>query len=222
MKLPKACLFDFDGVVVDSYTSHYKAWKQAFFQLFNTEIPAFPSETHTGKSPMVNATYFAGYIGQVEKAKALYDLKGKLLHAATTPPDLLPGVREISSFLIQHKVPFGIASNATRAFVGNSVKQHNIPFEKYLGFENYTHPKPHPEPYLMLAEQLGIQKEERHEIWVFEDSLPGIKAVKSAGMQAIGIETQKPANQLLAAGCSDSFPSLLEAYHKLLSVTELI
>ena len=35
MKFPKAILFDFDGVIVDSFDAHYEAWKSAFFKLFN-------------------------------------------------------------------------------------------------------------------------------------------------------------------------------------------
>ena len=34
MLYPKAILFDFDGVVVDSFDAHYGAWKLAFFELF--------------------------------------------------------------------------------------------------------------------------------------------------------------------------------------------
>ena len=42
MILPKGFLFDFDGVIVDSFESHYSAWASAFKELFNTEIAPFP------------------------------------------------------------------------------------------------------------------------------------------------------------------------------------
>ena len=43
-QLPKGFLFDFDGVVVNSFASHRAAWSSAFKELFQTELPAFPKE----------------------------------------------------------------------------------------------------------------------------------------------------------------------------------
>ena len=44
MKMPKGFLFDFDGVVVNSFESHHSAWASAFKELFHKEIPPFPKE----------------------------------------------------------------------------------------------------------------------------------------------------------------------------------
>ena len=70
MKYPKAILFDFDGVIVDSFDAHYEAWKSAFFKLFNTQIPDFPHHTHTGKSPMLIAKYFCEKINKADNINA--------------------------------------------------------------------------------------------------------------------------------------------------------
>lgn len=208
---PKAVLFDFDGVVVDSFEAHYGAWKNAFYQLFQKEIAPFPS-SYAGKSPIEIAAYFCRVIGEEQEATTLFETKGDLLHTSTTPPKLLPGVKEITKALRQQGIPFGIASNATKKFIGNSIQQLELDFEVYFGVEDYKLPKPHPEPYQILAKALGIKENNFDTVMVFEDSITGITAVKKAGMIPIGIQTQHPEDTLQEAGCLYSFPTLLEAH----------
>lgn len=213
--LPKGVLFDFDGVVVDSFQVHYKAWRSAFLELFKKEIVPFPHQTHAGKSPRIIAAYFCEQIGQSGRSVELYLLKGKYLHDGLTPPKLLPGVREVQGFLAENNKPYGIASNATKQFLANSIKQLNIEFEVFFGVEDYEFPKPHPEAYLSLAKYLGFKEEDYASLWVFEDSLTGTEAAKSAGMIPIGILTQYTENELKEAGSQLVFPTLLEAFYYL-------
>ena len=213
--LPKAFLFDFDGVIVDSANVHNAAWRSAFYTLFKREIPPFPHATHSGKAPILIAEYFCEHQKEKHKTKELFKLKGEHLHANKIPPALLPGVHEIQNLLAKHNIPYGIASNATKQFVGNSIQQLNIKIEHYLGFEDYKHPKPHPEPYLSLAEHLGVSKIDYHCVWVFEDSLTGTIAAKEAGMIPIGIMSQYSEEELRNAGSQFVFPTLLEAYYYL-------
>ena len=142
----------------------------------------------------------------------MYDLKGRYLHQSEVPPNLLPGVREIQAFLTDFNVPHGIASNATKQFLANSIEQLNLNFDVFFGVEDYKYPKPHPEAYLSLAKYLGFNEKEYNSIWVFEDSLTGTAAAKSAGMIPIGILTQYSEAELRKAGSQLVFPTLLEAY----------
>lgn len=209
---PKAVLFDFDGVVVDSFKAHYTAWSDAFFQLFQTPISPFPSQTHAGKSPILIAEYFCEQIGEKDKAEALYDLKGELLHKGAIVPDLLPGVNEVQGLIAERAVPYGIASNATKQFLTNSIQQLSIQFETYFGVEDYDFPKPHPEAYIKLAKALGVDENNFENTWVFEDSLTGTTAAKKAGMFPVGILTQYTEGELRSAGSQLVFPTLFEVY----------
>ena len=211
MALPKGFLFDFDGVVVDSFESHYSAWSSAFKELFNKEIVPFP-KTHAGKSPMIIAEYFCNTIGEKKRTEDLFYLKDKHLKINFKVPKLLPGVREFTSLLSNKKIPYGIASNATRQFLINSIHHLNLNFTTVFGVEDYVKPKPAPEAYILLAETLGFKKTDFKDIWVFEDSLTGTKAAKAAGMIPIGITTQYSENELKEAGSILVFPTLLEAY----------
>lgn len=210
--LPKAALFDFDGVVVDSFESHYGAWKSAFKELFQEEIAEFPHEKLAGKSPFLIAEYFCNAIGEKERALDLHKLKGEHLHCNSNPPILLPGVKEIQQFLAKKHIPHGIASNATKQFVKNSVSQLHLGFTTLFGFEDYNHPKPNPEAYLKLATALNIAPKDYRDTWVFEDSLPGTQAAIDAKMTPIGILTMNSEEEMKKAGSHLCFPTLLEAY----------
>ena len=214
MRMPKGFLFDFDGVVVNSFKSHHAAWASAFYELFKREIPPFPLEM-AGKSPMKIANYYCSTIDREDYTKKLYDLKDLHLDKHFITPRLLPGILEITSFLRTENIPYGIASNATKQFLKNSVTALNLSFTKVFGVEDYEHPKPAPEAYITLAKALGFTAKDFKELWVFEDSLTGITAAKSAGMKPIGILTQYSAEALLNAGSSLVFPTVLEAYHYL-------
>ena len=210
-ELPKGFLFDFDGVVVDSFISHYSAWTSAFKELFDQDIIPFPKHL-AGKAPIVIAEYFCSVVGEKNKKEELFTAKEKHLDTNFKVPKLLPGVKEFTHFLTKEKIPYGIASNATREFLKNSIHHLNINFPTVFGVQDYEKPKPAPEAYITLAKALGFKEEDYKNIWVFEDSLTGTKAAKLAGMIPIGILTQYSEEELKNAGSIMVFPTLLEAY----------
>ncbi|MEN8765764.1 MAG: HAD family hydrolase [Wenyingzhuangia sp.] len=218
LPFPKAVLFDFDGVIVDSKKCHMSAWTSAFEELFNKEICDFPEATHAGKAPYQIADYFADFGGDVTKGGELNVLKQTHLLETITPPDLLPGVNEIQQFLAKNNIPHGIASNAYTAFVENSVRQTAIDFKVCMGIDLFEKPKPSPIPYLTLAKHLGIKAQDFEKTLIFEDSLTGIRAAAATGMLAIGLTTQYTEEELIANGAVKVYPTLLEAYQEIVSL----
>jgi beta-phosphoglucomutase len=215
MILPKGFLFDFDGVIVDSNLSHYSAWSSAFKELFNTEIATFPKSL-SGKSPMIIAEYFCSVIGKKNQTEDLYHLKDEHLDKFFTVPKLLPGIHEITQFLTEKNIPYGIASNATKQFLKNSVHHLELNFPVIFGLQDYIKPKPDPEAYISLAKALNFTKSDFKNIWVFEDSLTGTNAARLAGMMPIGITTHYSSEELKETGSVLTFPTVLEAYQYLL------
>lgn len=212
--IPKGVLFDFDGVVVDSAESHNSAWSSAFQELFGETIADFPKSL-SGKSPMVIANYFCGVIGKEDQTEELFFLKDKHLDLYFKTPKLLPGVHEIVAFLNDKNVPNGVASNATKQFLKNSIHHLNLDFTTVFGLQDYEKPKPSPEAYITLASALGFKEDDFKTIWVFEDSLTGTTAAKLAGMVPIGILTHYSEQELKDAGSKLVFKTLLEAYQYL-------
>ena len=214
MLLPKGFLFDFDGVVVDSKESHNSAWSSAFKELFDTEIAPFPKSL-SGKSPMLISEYFCSVIGKKNQTEDLYHLKDEHLDKYFTVPKLLPGIHEITQFLSEEKIPYGIASNATKQFLKNSIHHLELNFTTVFGLQDYVKPKPAPEAYISLAIALNFKAADFNNIWVFEDSLTGTNAAKLAGMMPIGITTNYSTEELKEVGSVLTFPTVLEAYQYL-------
>lgn len=210
-KTPKALLFDFDGVVVDSKAVHFNAWRSAFRELFKKEIVDFP-ETYTGKSPLQIAGYFAKTGGNEKLKKQLYFLKDRHLVDNKELPVLLPGIIAIQKWAVSRKIPYGIASNATRQFLKKSIIGLSLDFPIYFGFEDYIKPKPNPEAYRKLARSLQMSDTDLDQCWVFEDSLVGLKAAREAGMFPVGILTQYKEQDLKQAGANLVFSTCKEAY----------
>lgn len=210
-EFPKGFLFDFDGVIVNSKSTHFAAWASAYKELFNGEICPFPDHLE-GCHPQKIAAYFAQNAGDTERGNTLHNLKLEHLLLIQQDNILLPGVHEITQLLQEKNIAYGIASNASRGFVENTIKQQDILFNVFTGNEDYSYPKPHPEAYISLAKKLGFTKEDFSKLWVFEDSLAGLQAAVEAGMYPVGIATKLSIEVLIEKGAAMAFNDLLDAY----------
>lgn len=209
---PKAVLFDFDGVIVDSESSHEAAWMLAFEQIFNKPISDFTNRNLAGKAPIEIAHILAEFGGDITQAHKLNDLKQELLFLGEATPALLPGVKEMVGFLKNHKIPHGIASNAYTSFITKVIEKTQGGIEVCMGVDLFTEPKPSPIPYLTLAEKLEVNKKDFKQTYIFEDSITGIKAAVQTGMIPIGLLTQHSEEVLKQHGAVKVYPTLLEAF----------
>ena len=91
---------------------------------------------------------------------------------------LFEGARELLEAL-QGKVKVGLASMNNRAVVMHLLQLNGLAdcFDVVLTVEAVSHSKPDPEIFLKTAQQLNVKPQA---CVVFEDSLFGVKAAKSA------------------------------------------
>lgn len=98
----------------------------------------------------------------------------------------LRAVRGMPSLFKSLKVPKSMVSNASLLGVEKCLRKLRL-FEALDGFifsaEQVDKPKPSPDVYLFALEKLGLLP---HETLVIEDSVTGVLAAKSAGIQTIG------------------------------------
>ena len=102
--------------------------------------------------------------------------------------DQLQAVPEVLEH-IEHahgKVPFAVVSGSARDSVTKSLDALGLldRFETLVCAGDYTHSKPHPEPFLIAAERLGVAPKD---CVVFEDTDMGIDAAKAAGMSWVRV-----------------------------------
>ena len=183
-----AFLFDMDGVIIDSTPMHVEAWRVYLQRMGRTAVDIGPRML--GKH---NGELVRDFLSISERDEAAIHRHGALkeqvyrdLMSPVLYQHLVPGIGE---FLGRHaSSPMAIATNAEPAnvdFVLNGAR-----LRRYFGaiVDGHTAPRPKPFPdiYLLAADMLGVAPED---CVVFEDSLTGVQAGRSAGCRVVGVST---------------------------------
>ncbi|MBN2598258.1 beta-phosphoglucomutase [Labilibaculum sp.] len=184
-----ACIFDLDGVVVDTAKYHYIAWKSIANEL-GFDFTEEDNERLKGVSRMTSLDILLS-IGGVEldqetKLK-LADKKNKnyleyILRM--TPDEILPGVKEFMNELKSNGVKIALGSASKNAMtILNQLELTNY-FDVVVDGTHVSNAKPDPEVFLKGAELLNVVPSE---CVVFEDAEAGVEAAINGQMKCVGI-----------------------------------
>ncbi|QHS63803.1 beta-phosphoglucomutase [Chitinophaga agri] len=188
----QACIFDLDGVIVDTAVYHFKAWKRLANELgFN--FTESQNEKLKGISRVKSLELILEW-GGIEKTAAeqqvLATRKNEwyvdMIHHMT-PEEILPGARELLDNLRAAGIRTALGSASKNATVILE-KVGILPlFDALVDGNTVSASKPDPEVFLKGAEALRIAPEK---CIVFEDAIAGVQAAKAAGMKVVGIGEQ--------------------------------
>lgn len=181
-------VFDCDGTIADNMPLHYRAWSQAM-EDFGGIYPEHLFYSWGGRPTasivaLLNDRYRLDMpVKEVVRRKEDYYLA------------LLPevvGSRPVME-LIHHmagKTPMAVASGGHHELVDATLDVLGIRglFSAIVCAEDYTHGKPHPEPFLTAASLMGVPPAA---CVVYEDSATGIEAARAAGMAWVLVNGQK-------------------------------
>jgi beta-phosphoglucomutase len=185
----KGCIFDLDGVIVDTAKYHYKAWKRIADE-FGFEFTKLHNERLKGVSRRRSLEILleVGNISVDEETKLkLAERKNAWYVEYISKMDkseILPGVEDFIKSLRENniKIALGSASKNSMTILKNLDIAHY--FDVIIDGNKVTKAKPDPEVFLLGAKELGLDPEN---CVVFEDAEAGIQAAKIAGMMAVGI-----------------------------------
>ncbi len=190
MALVKACIFDLDGVIVDTAKYHYLAWKRLAKEL-GFEFTEKDNEQLKGVSRMESLEILlrVGNI-KIDDPKIKEQLADKKngwyveYINQMTKDEILPGVLDFLKLLKENgiKIAIGSASKNTMTIL-RRIELDDY-FDVVIDGTKITKAKPDPEVFLKAAEELNIAPEG---CCVFEDAVAGIEAAKRAGMKCIGV-----------------------------------
>jgi beta-phosphoglucomutase len=199
--LPAAAIFDMDGVLVDSNPFHLRKWMDL---LRENNIPYDPEELPQQILGKRNDDAFRLFFGPqltwTERQRLSQKLEERFRAAFGPYAKPLPGLEALIRQLQGAGIPMAVASSAMRPnveFVVDALAFRTF-FRVLISGDDVRFPKPHPEIYLKTAEELGVQPAA---CVAFEDSFPGIGAVKAAGMKCVAIGSTFPIEDLRA--CAD-------------------
>jgi beta-phosphoglucomutase len=185
----KAVIFDLDGVLTDTAHYHYLAWKQLansldipFDEAFNEELKGVD---RMGSLDLILArgSRTCSLEQKVELAHAKNSHYQQLIESMS-PSDLLPGAMATLNAVRQADLMIGLASVSKNAFTVLDRLGITDWFDYVVDANTIKNGKPDPEIFLVAADRLAVVPEACLGI---EDSVAGIRSIKSAGMFALGI-----------------------------------
>jgi len=185
----KACLFDLDGVLVDTARFHFLVWKQLADKL-DFDFTETDNERLKGVSRMDSLEILLeiGNISATEEEKLNFAEEKNRIYLdfirQMTPNDVLPGSREFLNELKSHGVFTGLGSASKNARLILEKTNLLSLFDAVVDGNLIRHAKPNPEVFALGAQMLRV---ESTECVVFEDAVAGIQAAHNAGMKCIGI-----------------------------------
>ncbi len=175
----KAYLFDCDGTIVDSMPLHYKAWKH----ILDEHGCPFPEDQFYawGGRPIREILDTLNTLHGLDMdIEAIAHRKEQHYFTSLHELEAVPEVLEHIESAHGH-VPFAVVSGSARESVVKSLETLGLldRFETLVCAGDYTHAKPHPEPFLIAAKRLGVTPQD---CVVFEDTDMGVESAKAAGM----------------------------------------
>ena len=185
----KACLFDLDGVLVDTAIYHFQAWKN-LGKNFDYELTEEQNEELKGISRVASLdlilTWAQKEASQEQKNKWLIEKNENYLELISNmnPSEILPGVLDFLQEIKAQGYLIALGSASKNAEVILRKTGLISWFDAIIDGNHVQKSKPDPEVFLKGAEALGVSPEN---CIVFEDASAGIEAAKRAGMKAIGI-----------------------------------
>ncbi len=186
---PKACIFDLDGVIVDTVPAHFIAWKAMADEL-GISFSEIDNEQLKGVSrseSMKRILEMGGITKTHEEIEELTSRKNEIyveIISKMTPDDILPGVVAFLDLLAENGIDSAIGSSSKNSPTILKAVGLADRFKVRVNGNHVTHSKPHPEVFLLGADQLGLLPSE---CVVFEDAISGVQAAKRGGFKCIGV-----------------------------------
>ncbi|PWJ59277.1 beta-phosphoglucomutase [Dyadobacter jejuensis] len=189
MSALQACLFDLDGVIVDTAQYHYIAWRE-LAQRYGFDLTLEQNELLKGIGRMESLDIILK-LGEVdlpmEERVVQATIKNERyleLCQQIVPSDALPGVHDFLKELQDNDIKIGLGSASKNAPLILERLQMTPVFEALIDGNRVTKGKPDPQVFLLGAQELGVDPAATI---VFEDALAGVQAGNAAGMKTVGI-----------------------------------
>jgi pseudouridine-5'-monophosphatase len=186
MSLPAACLFDLDGLLLDTEPLHARAWREAA-ERFSVVLSEADLLRLRGRRRLDCVAMVRGWIaertgGPAPSEDALLTVQQPVARR------LIPGARPVEGApaLVARcqalGVPMAMVTSSTREAVAFKEAPHGwlaaIRVRVHGDDPSLAAGKPAPDPYLLAAARLGV---EASRCWAFEDSLAGSQSALAAG-----------------------------------------
>jgi HAD superfamily hydrolase (TIGR01509 family) len=184
IKVIKAVIFDFDGLILDTETHEYEVLNEIFKE-HQCELPLSVWGKLIGT--ITNFNPFTYLEEQAKKPLDHYELsrlQKERFSERIEQENARPGVVDYLAAAKTLDLKIGLASSSSYEWVSSHLKRLQLldQFECIRTSDHVEQVKPDPALYLEAAKCLGVKPEE---CIAFEDSANGALAAKRAGMKCV-------------------------------------
>ncbi|WP_139904101.1 beta-phosphoglucomutase [Clostridium thermarum] len=189
----KGCIFDLDGVIVDTAKYHYLAWKRLASEM-GFDFTEKDNERLKGVSRMRSLDILLEVGGKTvpeDKKEALAAKKNNWYVEYISKMDkseILPGVENFFKTLKANniKIALGSASKNSMLILNNLGLTDY--FDAIIDGNKVSKAKPDPEVFTLAAKEMNLSPSE---CVVFEDAQAGIEAAKAGNMKVIAVGSEE-------------------------------
>lgn len=183
----KVAIFDMDGLLIDSEP----LWRQAERRVFRTVgvdlTDAMCHETQGLRSDEVVAYWYRRFPWTGKSRERVgAELIEAVIRLIVDAGEALPGVYDALSALRVSGLRLGLASSSPPRLIEAVVRKLGIEhcFAAMCSAVDHERGKPDPAVYLAAASRLEVAPAE---CVAFEDSVPGVRSAKAAGMRVVAV-----------------------------------
>lgn len=186
MVRPAACLFDLDGLLLDTEPLHAEAWQHAASH-FGRPLAAHELLALRGRRRHDCADQVLQWIGgsgapTTPSRNDLLAVRQPIAEALLVRAAPMPGAPDLVEHCAALGIPMALATSSSKAAVDLKASPHPwlaaIRVRVHGDDPHLGQGKPAPDVFLLAAERLGVDAQH---CWAFEDSPAGVRAARAAG-----------------------------------------
>jgi HAD superfamily hydrolase (TIGR01509 family) len=180
-QMPAAVIFDMDGLIFDTETLYQEAFLAAASG-GGHDLPIPIIQSTIGVPWAQSRVMLLAHMGSDFPIDQYYEkVIGHFDLLAATQLRIKPGVVELLDVLDRLDLPRGIATSSAHSTVQSHLNAHGLAdrFHAVIGHGDYAAGKPAPDPFLMVAQRLGVDPAR---CLALEDSYNGVRSATAAGM----------------------------------------
>jgi beta-phosphoglucomutase-like phosphatase (HAD superfamily) len=210
----RGVIFDFDGVLVDSESAHFEAFRRVLAEEVEGEVTQAEYDEHylgyDDHTCVRRALELRGRAALPDVVSDLVDRKWQAYDEGLSTIPFFEGAEDLVLALYAASIPLAIASGSHRNEIESILRARGLLpcFRGVISADDVVNFKPHPEPYLRSRALLGAIDSPAGVVAI-EDSPTGMASARAAGLRVIAVTNSRPREKLgLAHHVVDSLAEL--------------
>lgn len=193
---PAACLFDLDGLLLDTEPLHSRGWSEAAVH-FGAQLSNEQLLQLKGRRRLDCAAMVSNWLPHPVDADALLAVQQPIVRALLPHAQAMPCAQRLVEHCAVRGIPMALVTSSSLEAVTFKAEPHpwlqRIQERVYGDDPELQAGKPDPAPFRLAASRLGVDP---RRCWALEDSQAGTESALAAGCQVWRLNDQSPSRVL--------------------------